>query len=269
MVHGRLTLVALVVGGFLLSSPSVWATQHHKRHSQEPSKPAPPPVSANNAPSVPSVPAREAAVPPEVSYENGQLLIDAKNSTLSDVLRAVEKHTGAAFDISSGDTSERVVGRLGPGPARDVLADLLNGSHFNYVMLSPAGDPSALSRVVLTPRGPAAAQAYAAPQNQPFQNQVQFQQPVQISPALQVQQQNASADESADNGDANDDNADADQADAAQGDAAQPDQQVQQPQQGVKTPEQLLQELRQQQQVIQQQQQLRQPGQNPPENNNQ
>jgi hypothetical protein len=251
MSNGRRTLVALVVGGLLLCSSSAWAAQHHKVRAQQPSKAAPPPAAVNNAPTLPSVPAREAAVPPQVSYENGQLLIDAKNSTLSDVLRAVEKRTGAVFDISSGDTSERVVGRLGPGPARDVLADLLNGSHFNYVMLSPAGDPSALSRVVLTPRGPETAQAYAPPQNQ-FQNQPQFQQPVQISPALQVQQQNASADESADNGDATDDNADADNADA-QADTSQADQPVQQVQQpGVKTPEQLLQELRQQQQVIQQ-----------------
>jgi hypothetical protein len=264
MLLGRCAFAALAVGGLLLFSSSAWATQHHKRHAQPLPKESPP-ASVNNAPAVPSVPAREAAVPPEVSYENGQLLIDAKNSTLSDVLRAVEKHTGASFDIGSGDTSERVVGRLGPGPARDVLADLLNGSHFNYVILSPAGDPSALSRVVLTPRAAGTTQAYAPSPNQ-FQNQVQpFQQPVQISPALQVQQQNASADESADNGDAQDDNADADQGD--QTDATQADQQVQQPQPGVKTPEQLLLELRQQQQqVIQQQQQQVRPGQTAPEN---
>ncbi len=264
MLNGR-TLAALAVVGLLLPFSSAWAMQHHKRHVPR-SKTAPPPASVSNAPSLPSVPAREAAVPPEVSYENGQLLINAKNSTLGDVLHAVEKHTGATFDIGSGDTSERVVGRLGPGSARDVLADLLNGSHFNYVMLSPAGDPSALSRVVLTARGAVATQPYAPPENQVQQVQ-QFQQPIQISPALQVQQQNASADESADNGDT-DDNADA-EADAAESDAAQPDQQVQQsPQQGVKTPEQLLQELRQQQ-VIQQQQQLHQPGQIPPDNSNQ
>ena len=215
----------------------------------------------NSAPSLPSVPAREAAVPPEVSYSNGLLLIYAKNSTLADVLRAVEKRTGAAFDISSGDTSERVVGRLGPGPARDVLADLLNGSRFNYVMLSPAGNPSALSRVVLTPRSPSEARAYTAPQDQSFQNQSQqFAVPVQISPALQVQQQNASNGELGESGDANNEEGDAqDQVDAAQSEVIQSDQQ------GIKTPQQLLQELQQQQQLIQQQQ-LRQPEQSPPEN---
>jgi len=194
-------------------------------------------------------------VPPEVSYVNGKLLIDAKNSTLSDVLKAVEKDTGATFDISSGDTSERVVGRIGPGTPRDVMAELLNGSHFNYVMLSPIGDPSALSKVLLTPRGKGAAQAYTVQQQQPQS----FQQPIQISPALQVQQQNAAAEESSDNGDAADDNADnqnQDQADQTESqDAAQAVQAPQQPA-GVKTPEQLLQELRQQQQQVMQQQQV-------------
>jgi hypothetical protein len=205
-------------------------------------------------------------VPPEVSYVNGQLLIDAKNSTLSDVLKAVEKDTGATFDISSGDTSERVVGRIGPGTPRDVMAELLNGSHFNYVMLSPIGDPSALSKVLLTPRGKGAAQAYTA--QQPPQT---FQPPMPISPALQVQQQNAAAEESSDNGDATDENADNQNQDQTDNPPETQDagQAVQAPQQpaGVKTPEQLLQELRQQQQQVIQQQQIPPGAQPPPADN--
>jgi len=212
-------------------------------------------------------------VPPEVSYVNGQLLINAKNSTLSDVLKAVEKDTGATFDISSGDTSERVVGRIGPGTPRDVMAELLNGSHFNYVMLSPTGNPSALSKVLLTPRSKGSAgQTYTA-QQQPPQT---FQQPMQISPGLpiqqQVQQQNAAAEESSDNGDAAaDENADNQNQDQPENqpetqDASQAVQAPQQPQ-GVKTPEQLLQELRQQQQQVIQQQQIPQGAQPQPDDN--
>jgi hypothetical protein len=208
---------------------------------------------------------QEAAVPPQVTYERGNLTIDARNSTLHDVLKSVEKHTGAIFDISSGDTSERVVGHIGPGPARDVLAALLNGSHFNYVMLSPMGNPSALSRVLLTPRGQPLGEAYAAQQQPP-----QFQQPVQISPALEVQQQNASADEAADNGDTPDENADAqepqEQTDG-QSDPAQARQQVIPTPPGVKTPEQMLQAIRQLHQQVIQQQQDPQPGQAPPDDN--
>jgi len=261
----RRRLLAIAIAGTLLAASGAWASTsaavRRKRHHKPPVKaaaPAPVPVPAPPLP--PAYPVHDPAVPPEVSYVNGQLLIDAKNSTLSDVLKAVEKDTGATFDISSGDTSERVVGRIGPGTPRDVMAELLNGSHFNYVMLSPIGNPSALSKVLLTPRSKGATETFTAQQQpQPFQ------QPMQISPALQVQQQNTVAEESSDNGDAADENADNQNQDQTEGqpeaqDAAQAVQAPQQPP-GVKTPEQLLQELRQQQQQVIQQQQVPQGGQ--------
>ena len=256
----RHRLVAIAIAGTLLAASCAWGSTasaiRRKRHHKLPVKaaaPAPVPVPAPPPP--PAYPVHDPAVPPEVSYVNGQLLIDARNSTLSDVLKAVEKDTGATFDISSGDTSERVVGRIGPGTPRDVMAELLNGSHFNYVMLSPIGNPSALSKVLLTPRSKGTTQTITTQQQPP-----PFQQPMQISPALQVQQQTAAADESADNGDNADENADNQNQDQPEGqpetqDAAQPVQAPQQPP-GVKTPEQLLQELRQQQQQVLQQQQV-------------
>ncbi len=253
MVPMRRRLVAIaIIGTLLAASGSSWASTasaiRRKRHPKHPVKAVlpPPPVPIPLPPPLPAYPVHDPAVPPQVSYVNGQLLIDARNSTLSDVLKAVEKRTGAAFDISSGDTSERVVGRIGPGSARDVMAELLNGSHFNYVMQ-------------------AVAQTYTAQQQPP-----QFQQPVQISPA-QVDQ-NVSADESTENADTSEESADNQnqyQTDAqpeAQTDAAQTGQPPQQAP-GVKTPEQLLQELRQQQQQIIQQQQVPQPGQVPPDDN--
>lgn len=256
---------AIFLGAIFLSATGAEASTAGamQRRRKPPVKAVvPPPVPVPVAPPPPAYPVHDPAVPPEVSYVNGQLLIDAKNSTLADVLKAVEKDTGATFDISSGDTSERVVGRIGPGTPRDVMAELLNGSHFNYVMLSPIGDPSALSKVLLTPRGKGGSgQTYTA-QQQPLQS---FQQPVQISPALQVQQQNAAAEEAPENGDAADENADNQNQDQtenqpdAQADAAQSVQGPQQPP-GVKTPEQLLQELRQQQQQVIQQQQVPQAG---------
>src|SRR5690348_6382247 len=70
-------------------------------------------------------------VAPRVQYAGGELTIVAHNSTLSDVLKEVKQKTGADLDIPP-NASERVVADLGPGPARDVLAQLLNGTHFNY-----------------------------------------------------------------------------------------------------------------------------------------
>ena len=246
----RLKIAVLSVFFVTLFTCGTLAAQKRHRPVQKSASQLMPATPATVAP-MPSVPAHEAAIPPQVSYVNGLLSIDAKNSTLSDILTAVEKRTGASFDIGSGDTSERVVGRLGPGPARDVLADLLNGSHFNYVMLSPASDPSALTRVVLTPRGAAPAQS-AGFQND-GQQQLQQQQQMQVANGVPVQQQVQPQDPN--NPDATQENADtpdenAENADPAE--EAQPDQT--QAAEGVKTPEQLLQDLQRQQQIIQQQQ---------------
>jgi hypothetical protein len=83
---------------------------------------------------LPLTPEQRPAAAPIVIYLDGKLSISAKNSTLSDVLRAIANKTGANIDIPE-DANERIVSQLGPAPARDVIASLLNGSHFNYVMV--------------------------------------------------------------------------------------------------------------------------------------
>jgi hypothetical protein len=90
-----------------------------------------------------------------VNYQQGQLMVEAQNATLSTVLRAVCNQTGTAIDIPS-DADERVVGRFGPGLARDVFALLLNGSRFNYVMLGSNDDARRIVRLTLSvkPAGP-------------------------------------------------------------------------------------------------------------------
>ncbi len=88
-------------------------------------------------------------LPPVVTFENGRLTIIAKNSTLEEVLRAVASKTGAVIDAPE-DNSERVVAQLGPGMARDVIAALLHGSNFNYVVVGTEQNPSAVARVILT-----------------------------------------------------------------------------------------------------------------------
>ena len=76
------------------------------------------------------------ATPAKVSYQGGLLAISAQNSTLGEILREVRQLTGATIEIPTGaGANERVVTSLGPGAPRDVLAVLLNGSSFNYVMV--------------------------------------------------------------------------------------------------------------------------------------
>jgi hypothetical protein len=185
------------------------------------------------------------AVPPQVSYQQNQLTIIAQNSTLSDILRAVRNQTGAAVDFPANAT-ERVVGHFGPGNARDVLASMLNGSHFDYVMLGSATNPSAVERVILTskagsvPEAPT-YQAAAPPQGAP-------------QPALGAgleQQQEAVQDVAEDDFNTLDDN-NADDDQSADQPAQAEGQVPANVQPGVKTPEQFLQELQRQQQQQQQ-----------------
>jgi flagellar biosynthesis GTPase FlhF len=186
-----------------------------------------------------------APIAPQVSYEKGQLTIVASNSTLGDVLRAVRKQTGAEIDIP--DAKERVVTHLGPGPAREVIAELLNGSRFNYVLLGSPEDVNVLTRVVLVAKmaAPPSGIQLAA------QQQAAMRQPGIMAPPPP---QDISTDASETNGtDDPEDAAPEQPAAEVEQPAANPDQPT------VKTPQQLLQEMQQRQLQMQQQQQSGQP----------
>jgi AMIN domain len=101
----------------------------------------------------------------EVEFRNGKLTIWANKATLAEVLYEVHRKTGADIPIPSGAESEQVVGRFGPATAREVMASLLNGSRFNFILVASDQDPSQLRSVVLTPRGDAVPQstAYSPP----------------------------------------------------------------------------------------------------------
>jgi hypothetical protein len=177
---------------------------------------------------------------PQVSYKQGELTIVSRNSTLRDILRAVRDQTGAKFEIPP-NANERVVGQMGPGPPRDVLAQLLNGSHFNYVILGSPTDSSKLEQVILTPIPTEVQQN--APQERA--NTPPAAQPPQAGFAFSQQQ---SSEEDEDSSDTSTDQT-----------STQPP--VEAP---VRTPEQLLQELQHQQEQQQQQQQQQPPQQAPP-----
>ena len=101
-------------------------------------------------PVVPPRPEQMAPVPPQVTYQNGQLSILAQNSTLSSILAAVRARTGARMEIPPDAANERVATQLGPGNPRDVLDALLMGSRFNYIFIGSPTDPEALAEVILT-----------------------------------------------------------------------------------------------------------------------
>ncbi len=96
------------------------------------------------------------------SGRGGALTIHASNATLAEVLFEVQQKTGADIPIPSGAEQERVTADLGPSPARDALSSLLNGTHFNFVMVGAEGDPGRLRSVILTPKFSDSASAAAA-----------------------------------------------------------------------------------------------------------
>jgi AMIN domain-containing protein len=97
---------------------------------------------------------RAAAAEPvlDVTFRNGMLSIKSSKSSLSEILFAVHQRTGADVTLSAGAEQEKVAADLGPAPAPQVLARLLNGSKFNYLILSSADDSSVLDKVILSPK---------------------------------------------------------------------------------------------------------------------
>jgi hypothetical protein len=244
--------MSLLVAGLLCASSLAGETAHSQRKAKKPV--LPPPLPSGPQGPLPHVPLDSIpAVAPQVIYESGQLSILAPNSTLGDILRAVRKQTAADIDIPP-NANERVVTNLGPGPAREVVAELLNGSRFNYVLLGSPSDSSRLTRVVLVAKtGPDVVGPPAKPQEQsPVLTQmggVSSPLPTDINNPPEAQDGEATDETAAD--------------DSAEQNAAEAEQEAapaeQQPG-GIKTPQQMLQEMQQRQ--IQMQQQVA-PGQQP------
>ena len=103
---------------------------------------APPPAAVSEAPP----PAKPVVT---VTFESGMLRIRAEKATLAQVLFEVQRQTQAEIAIPAGAEQEEVVADLGPAPARDVLASLLNGSPYNFIFV---GNELSLERVILTRR---------------------------------------------------------------------------------------------------------------------
>ena len=235
-------LTGLLMAGVLclpvVTLADTQSTRH--AHSKKKAPPLPPPLPSGTRGPVPQIPLDSITpVAPQVTYEGGLLTIVAPNSTLGDILRGVRKNTAADIDIPA-TANERVVTRLGPAPPSEVMAELLNGSRFNYILLGSPTDANALVKVVLvakTSDTPAPTTTAAAANG--------------AAPAPNPNGADAAAAE-AETEDTADEGAEA----AAEAEPA-PTPNPEQP--GAKTPQQMLQEMQQRQLQLQQQQAI-QPG---------
>jgi hypothetical protein len=65
----------------------------------------------------------------------------------------VAQKTGAVIEVPPGSGLERIVEHTGPGRAEDVLARLLNGSPFDFVIVGSPQPPHDPMQVLLSLRG--------------------------------------------------------------------------------------------------------------------
>ncbi len=124
------------------------------------------PVSFASAPPVPQAAVPQPSVPQPpvtVTFEKGLLSIRSIKANLSEVLAEVHRRTGAEIEIPPAAASEQVFTSIGPAPPKEVLASLLNGSHFNFIVIGSERDPGGIRRVVLTPKQGGIAEAVVYP----------------------------------------------------------------------------------------------------------
>jgi hypothetical protein len=90
-----------------------------------------------------------------VVWDSQGLRIVASNSSLAQILKDVSAKTGATLEGMGQD--QRIFGAYGPGPARDVLCQLLDGSGYNILMIGDQGQDTP-RRIVLSARPTGSAQ---------------------------------------------------------------------------------------------------------------
>lgn len=100
----------------------------------------------------PSYPVDGPVTAPKVVCHGDELSITAKNSTLNSVLAELRRCMGTRIDVADGEGDRRVFDQLGPGPAREVISDLLSDSGFNFIIGSSETDPDKIETVMLMAR---------------------------------------------------------------------------------------------------------------------
>jgi hypothetical protein len=103
----------------------------------------------------PDWPANDRPSEATVTWDSHGLRIVAANSSLAQILKDVATQTGATQEGLNKD--ERIFGVYGPGPARDVIGQLLDGSGYNVLLIGDLGQGTP-RQIVLTARSTGNAQ---------------------------------------------------------------------------------------------------------------
>jgi len=140
-----------------------------------PAPPTPTPPVASPQPTQPAAPQQQQAAPAvapsllqqpaqeaQIVFAGDTLSIHADNSSLTAILRGFAAKSGMQVEGLSSD--ERVFGTFGPGTPRDVLADLLNGTAYNLVLLGDLSNGAPRELILMPSTRGGGAPAAAAPE---------------------------------------------------------------------------------------------------------
>ena len=121
------------------SSTSTHKQVQARRHASAagPQAPIVQPAPVPAEPPKPDWPANDQPTAATVVWNSQGLHVEASNSSLGQILKDVGAATGAR--VEGLDSDERIFGSYGPGTARDVLSQLLEGSGYNVVMIGDRG----------------------------------------------------------------------------------------------------------------------------------
>jgi len=166
------------------SAPAAHSAVPAKSHAPHSAKKKPAPVAVEEVPPPPPPPhwpINDSPNPPSVVWDSSGLRISATNSSLQQILNEVSTDTGTKVVGTVPD--QRVYGIYGPGDAREVLTQLLQGSGYNILLAGDIGK-GAPSEIVLTPRrsGPANAPNAINRNQQPEQEDEVSDQPEEEPP---------------------------------------------------------------------------------------
>lgn len=138
---------------------STHAPAHPHRNAKakpSPAVPEPPPAPVLPPPPPPDWPINDKPSAANVVWDSHGLHIVADNSSLAQILNDVSTDTGAKVEGMGAD--QRIFGTYGPGPARDVLSQLLDGAGYNVLMVGDQGQGTPREIVLSAPpAGPAPA----------------------------------------------------------------------------------------------------------------
>jgi hypothetical protein len=146
------------------AAPHKTAQAHKKIHAAKQQSAVPQLQSTSvtpPAPKPPDWPANDHPLDAIVVWNSHGLRIDAANSSLSQILNEVSTIIGTRFEgLGPGEhfSDQRIFGSYGPGPARDVLLKLLDGSGYNVLMIGDQGQGTPRSIVLSTKNKPGAPQ---------------------------------------------------------------------------------------------------------------